>query len=177
MTSNTPCRDAFNAAQNRRTRVPLRSGKYKLGEAMRELNRMGDTVEAIAHRLQSPKGFRPNEPIGGCTSYDKDAYVLAVPMNIAENLGYDMFPGVEALGGDGWPSEMVKHAVELAHSEVRHVLAQCERVHAKLRKNLAGEYADMAQGQSELLQLIRDAEKVGKGALQFDAVVNATRAP
>lgn len=172
MAKNTPCRDAFNVAQQRRARVPLRSGKYKIGEAMQELDRMGDTVGAIAHRFQSRKGFPENEPLGGCTSDDKDAYVLAVPLHIADSLGYDMLPGVEALSGDGWPPNMVENAVTLARAEVDYVLAACERVHAKLHKNLAEEYRAMRRGKSELLSLIRKAEIVGLGPLQFDVIVN-----
>jgi hypothetical protein len=172
MTGNTTCRDAFNAAQERRTRVPLRAGLYKIREAMAELDRMADTVGAIAHRFQSRKGFQPNEPLGGCSSDDKDAYVLAIPLHIADSLGYDMLPGVEALGGDGWPQDMVANAIELARSEVRYVLGECERVHTQLRKNLAGEYGAMTQGQSELLSLLRKAEIVGLGPLQLDVIVN-----
>lgn len=175
MVKQTPCRDEFIAAQQRRARVPLRFGLYKIREAMWELDRMGDTVEVIAHRIQCRKTFRPNERLGGCTSDDKDAYLLAIPMNIAENLGYDMFPGIEALGGDGWPRDLVKHAVEIARREVGYVLTECERVHAQLQANLAAEYALMEQGQSALLTLIRDAEKVGEAPLQFNAVVNEAK--
>lgn len=172
MTRNTPCRDAFNKAQGRRTRVPLRSGIYKIREGMVDLDRMADTVGTIAHRFRAQKGFHANEPLGGCTSDDKDEYVLTVPLHIADSLGYDMLPGVEALDGDGWPPKMVANAVELVRAEVRYVLGECERVHARLHKNLAGEYRAMKRGESELLSLLRKAEIVGMGPLQLDVIVH-----
>ena len=172
MARNTPCHDVYNAAKQRRTRVPLRSGIYKMRASMAEIDRMADTVGTIAHRFQFQEGFQVNEPLGGCTSGDKDAYVLAVPLHIADTLGYNMLPGIEALSGDGWPPEMVVNAVELARSEIRYVLAECERVHAQLRKDRAGEYNAMMQGKSELLSLLRKAEIVGMGPLQLDVIVN-----
>lgn len=171
MVRNTPCRDAFIAAQERRTLVPLRMGLYKIRDAMSDLYRMRDTVDAIAEALSSERPLRPHNPLEGCTVYDRDAYLLAVPINISENLGYDMLPAVKALGADGWPPKLVANAVETATNETAHVLSECERVHRHLQRGLAGEYTAIKQGRSMVRQLIRDAEKVGQAPLQFHEIV------
>lgn len=171
MARNTPCRDAFIAAQERRTLVPLRMGLYKIHDAMSDLYRMRDTVDAIADALCSERPLHPHDPLAGCTVYDKDTYLLAAPKNVAETLGYDMLPAVKALGADGWPPELVANAVEIATNETAYVLSECERVHRHLQRGLAGEYAAIKQGRSMVRQLIRDAEKVGQAPLQFHEIV------
>lgn len=171
MARNTPCRDAFIAAQERRTLVPLRMGLYKIHDAMSDLYRIRDTVDAIAEALSSERPLHPHDPLVACTVYEKDTYLLAVPVNVAETLGYDMLPAVKALSADGWPPELVANAVDIATNETAYVLSECERVHRHLQSGLAGEYTAIKQGGSMVRQLIRDAEKVGQAPLQFHEIV------
>ena len=165
MLKNTPCRDAFVAAGERRKLRPLSSGRYKLEDALRELEGIQKTLDAIARHLRVRRRGSRDVPLGGCTSYDMALYLKRLPLALANMLGHDILPGISALAGDDVPPAIVTQLATEATSDADDILARCEEAHARLRSGIKQEYDALRRGTSDLVELLRIAETLAASGL------------
>ena len=160
---NTTCHDAFDAAQKRRTRYPLQSGRYKLGDAQNSISRMLDTTDAIADCLNRPSSYSTGQTLGHCcTTDDKAIWLKNVPTQIADMLGHNILPAIAALTGDGVTKAEAQRRLSRANLDARRLIADCEAVRLRLKAGIGREYSAMKQGQSHLRELLTRALTIAK---------------
>jgi hypothetical protein len=151
---NTPCHDAFNAAQKRRARYPLSSGRYKLEEAKNRLNQLHKLVTTVADRVGTGCKFGETESLGPCMAYERGTYLKGIPAQLADLLGYTILPAIAALDGDGVPKAEVQRLLSRAKTDAQHLIANCEAVRLRLKGGIKHEYGAMRRCDSELLGLL-----------------------
>ena len=80
--SKHPCRDAFDAAQAFREKVPLPAGRYKLEQALWELGRKRADVELVIRivRKQDPKAAKA--ALAGCAPEERGTYLKRIPREV-----------------------------------------------------------------------------------------------
>ena len=163
------CHDTFAEAQLRRRSYPLDAGAYKLREARHALLRMMETVDAIGDFLRKPKSVTPGATIGlCCTTDDKGYWLKTLPEKVAEKLGYDILPAIAVLRAEEGIAE-TDIAAELATARARadQLLDQCEAQRVRLKGGIKVEYPAIKSGQSELYDLLVDADRIAQRALDL----------
>jgi hypothetical protein len=105
-----------------RKKYPLRSGEYKLKEALymlrmyiKELKRIADYKQARNTLARKAKGHA----LQRCTPEDMDKWLKELPQHIAHTLSYYVIPATSALTGDGVPEAKVEklHAEAVRRSD------------------------------------------------------------
>lgn len=162
-----PCHDAFGAATARRAKYPLRSGAYKLRETQDSIARMQATMFDIGSLLRNSSAYAPGSLLGCCTTDDKAAWLKGLPKHVADLLGYNILPAIAALTGDDIPLNNVKGELQNATADMRRLLDDCEKQHARLRKGIEHEYRSIKTGYSDLYGLLVDADCIAKRALEL----------
>jgi hypothetical protein len=94
-----------------RLKYPLRSGEYKLKEALydmvgslNELERITDYKQTRSYLRKREKGYA----LKHCTPKDMDEWLQDLPLHIAFTLSYNVIPATLALTGDGVASVDVR---------------------------------------------------------------------
>jgi hypothetical protein len=94
-----PCRYAFDAAQARRLAYPLPARcAYKLREAERTLAHWASTLAAVRKHRAHRRKPSPVRLLGGCTTEDSALWLRRLPVQLAQELGYNALPAIEGLG-------------------------------------------------------------------------------
>lgn len=160
------CHDTFATAQARRRFYPLKTGANKLRDARHRLSRMMKTIDAIGDILRKPGSVRSGSALGPCcTTDDKAVWLKCVPDQVAEMLGYDILPAIAALTADGVPKTVLAAELKLAQATANQLLKDCEVQRVRLKRGIKGEYAAIKSGQSELYDLLVNAERISQNAL------------
>ena len=165
-TKTTPCRAAFDASRASRNNHPLCSGRYKLEEAQRELQKMQKTVASIADGVSGRAKHRPGQMLGSCTTDDKATFLKGLPKAIASSLGGTILPGIAALDGDGVSKATVQSLTTSAKRDVQALLEACDMVHSILKARIQREYDAMRHGDSYALDLLDQALALTARALE-----------
>ena len=162
------CHNTFAEAQLRRRSYPLEAGANKLHEARRRLFRMMKTIEAIGDFLRYPGSVRSGSALGPCcTTFDKAIWLKSVPGQVAEMLGYYILPAIAALTTDGVPKTVLAAELKLAQATANQLLKDCETQRLRLKSGIKTEYAAIKSGQSELYDLLVDADHIAQRALEL----------
>lgn len=161
------CHDTFAEAQLRRRSYPLEAAVYKLREARHRLSRMMKTIDAIGDLLRQPGSVRSGSALGPCcTTDDKAIWLKGVPDQVAEMLGYDILPAIATLTGDGVPKTDLAVERNIAQATAIQLLKDCEAQRVRLKVGINTEYAAIKSGQSELYDLLVDADHIAQRALE-----------
>ncbi len=139
------CHAAFHQGRHLRSQHPLRSRQYKLEECRDRLQLCHAEIGRIRRRLTSkgrPCAFRH------CTADDKHIWLKDLPRHVAHRLGYEVLPGLAALGEGGADQRDVDiafpHIKQAAHS----LVDRLESVRVTISKRIGVEYWHMKQGGS-----------------------------
>lgn len=95
--------NTYNSAVMRRRTYPLFSGLYKLRETQGQIKGLLHTVNNVMQRKSVPY----DELLGGCLRSESKEYVASIPKRLAELLGYNIAPAIQALVGDGLTQEEI----------------------------------------------------------------------
>ena len=161
-----PCLAAFDAARAFRRTTPLASGRYKLVEACKEIDQVRKTVDRIAETIREPNRFRTGQGLGKCTMDDRAKFLKQIPVFVAALLGRKIVPGIAALAGDGVPAAEAAREARKAVIQAEALLARCEALHARLKAGIQPEYEALKRGDSELVELLDDAEDAALAGLR-----------
>lgn len=152
-----PCRAAFDQARALRSQHPLPFGRYKLEEALRQLRKYADTAEAIRRLITGMDRAKADDLIGECVASERATWLKRLPAAIADLLGHNVVPAVEALDGDRLPRARIEALIDDTQRVVDRLVARCEDVHAQIQPSIEQEYAAMRSGRSLVAALVADA--------------------
>lgn len=156
----TTCYDAFNAGRTLRAESPLREGRYKLNEAMRDIECWLTLIGTITEHLRSGIGFGAYECIGPCMAYERATYLKSIPTRLAHLIGHKILPGLAALEGDGVHKAEVQRLLSRAETYAQRLLADCEAARLRLKGGIKHEYIAMRRGESGLLPVLDHARSL-----------------
>ena len=122
------CSEVYQKAHERRAKHPLKSGRYKLDEAIWGLYRLEVTLAL--------KGWPPNPydilekglPHPVCMPKEFWSWGRKLPHILADDLGYYLLPAVESLVGDGMPTAVVHNILSRIEPEVTKSLETADTI-------------------------------------------------
>ena len=144
---NSVIREKFAEGRRARAKSPLRSGLYKLKEVRRYPNRTLDTLDEL---IKAKKYKQPFDVLSGDSP---KVWARGWLKELTYRLGKDLLPSIEALTGDGLPTEVIQpHLLGLRQQE-QHLISELEGVDWKLRSlGIKHEYDLWSRGESVLLE-------------------------
>ena len=160
------CRRAFEKGQHERRAYPLTRGEYKLRNVIDSLKRDLEAMNAIRDHLLNRKRYAAPAHLIRCTSDDMAIWLKGLPEATAHQFGHDVLPAIHALRGDGVPSLAADAAVRRFTGWIDVYIDECETQRARLKSGVAGEYASIRSGYSDLYGLITDGLRITSDALQ-----------
>jgi len=120
------CREVYQKAHERRASHPLKSGRYKLNEAIWGLYRLEVTL-ALKGRPPDPYDILEKcLPHPVCMPKEFWSWGRKLPHILADDLGYYLLPAVESLVGDGIPVTEVYNILDRIEPEATKFLATAE---------------------------------------------------
>ena len=166
------CHEAFEHGQHLRSRHPLPSGQYKLGECHERLQMCLDELARIRHYLI----YRGNpHALQCCTTEDKHLWLKDLPAHVAHRLGFEILPGILALVADGASPSKIAVAYPMFKADCHVLLVSLESVRLTIQKSVGIEYAHMRRGGSLLEPLVDRALCIADGALRLHPKPRLTR--
>lgn len=160
------CRRAFEKGQHERRAYPLTRGEYKLRNVIDSLKRDLAAIDAIGDYLMDKKRYAGPVHLVRCTSDDMAIWLKDLPEATAHQFGHDVLPAIHALRGDGVPPLAADAAVRRFTGWIDVYIDECETQRARLKSGVAGEYASIRSGYSDLYGLITDGLRITSDALQ-----------
>ncbi|BDW86633.1 hypothetical protein [Roseicyclus marinus] len=160
------CRRAFEKGQADRRAHPLTSGAYKLRDVIDSLTKDLAAINEIRDYLLNRKGYARPAYLVRCTSDDMAIWLKGLPEDLAHQFGYDVLPAIDALQGDGVPHLYVDAAVRQFTRRIHVYVDDCEIQRIRLKSGIAGEYASIRSGYSDLYGLITNGLRITHDALQ-----------
>ena len=152
------CIDIFNQSLNdRNARYPLANGRYKLVEVRHWLNRACRNIDLMMKNFDNPYGKRKYL---GCTVDDRSTWLKHTPLDVAEGLGYEVVPGIDALLGDGVSLTTVNNIKAKVLPEINQLLVDCDVVRNQISKSIKVEYSCWQQQSSLVKPLTTKAVKI-----------------
>ena len=161
------CRRAFEKGQQERRAYPLTRGAYKLRNVIDSLSRDVEAMNAIRDYLLNRKRYVRPTNLVRCTSDDLAIWLKGLPEAIAHQFGNDVLPAVGALRGDGVPPSETNAAVRQFSRRIQKYVDQCESQRIRLKSGIAGEYASIKNGYSDLYGLITAGRRITRDALKI----------
>ncbi len=158
------CHEVFQDARSLRAQRPLQEGRYKLEECRYRLQSSCEEVGRI-RRLLTRRG----SPycLLHCTAGDKHLWLKDLPGRVAYRLGYEVLPGLLALGGDRVSQTDIRRAFPSIESECLDLLDSLESVRLDIRRDIKLEYRHMRRGGSMLEPLVGRAIDITDHALNL----------
>lgn len=158
------CHEVFRRGQHIRSQHPLNEGRYKLEECRCRLQSSHEEIGRI-RRLLTRKG----SPycLRHCTAEDKHLWLKDLPGHVAHRLGYEVLPGLLALGADGASSADIQRAFPSIERECLDLVDSLESVWMDIRRDIGLEYWHMRQGRSMLEPLVERAMDITDRALRL----------
>lgn len=161
------CRRAFDKGQADRRNYPLTSGAYKLRNVIDSLTKDLAAIDAIGDYLMDKKRYARPAHLLRCTSDDMAIWLKALPEATAHQFGHDVLPAVAAMRGDGVPPSEADAAARQFTRRIQVYVDQCESQHTRLKSGIAGEYASIKSGCSDLYGLITEGRRITRDALEI----------
>ncbi len=123
------CREKFHEGQQERLNHPLPYGAYKMKEVGNRLEScLESLLEIINYKLSGqpmPTCFRH------CANSEVNSWLKDRPLDIAKSMGYDILPGIAALGGDGVTKGDVQRIKARYKTVISAIIVQCDAVHRR----------------------------------------------
>ena len=157
MTMN-PCRRAFDQGQASRRKHPLKSGVYKLDNALTAIRRLLRTMEAMYDHQNGKAWSDYPVSLGSCLSDEMDEYLQHTPSMVADILGHDVLPAIAALEGDGLSPDEVHSLLRSGTIWINDILRAFDTLHRRLESNVKREVRAIQSGKSRLYELVSEAE-------------------
>jgi hypothetical protein len=159
---NQTCYETFRKGQLLRRQHPLQQGQYKLEECQSRLQSCHEEIGRI-RRFLTRKGSQYD--LWHCTAEDKHLWLKELPDHVARRLGYEVLPGLLALGADGATPAGIARALPRIEAECLGLLDSLEAVRVVIRRNIRLEYWHMKRGGSLLEPLVEEAIEIIDHAL------------
>ena len=160
------CRRAFEKSQHERRAYPLTRGEYKLRNVIDSLSKDLAAMNEMREYLLNRKRYARPAHLLRCTSDDMAIWLKGLPEATAHQFGHDVLPAIHALRGDGVPPHEANAAVHQFERRIHVYVDQCEGQRIRLKSGIAGEYASVKNGYSDLYGLITDGLRITRDALQ-----------
>jgi hypothetical protein len=138
-----------------------------LREAERTLVGFEQALIAIQSRTQSGQKFGEYEVLSCCMASERGHWMKSVPKHIAEILGYNVLPAAQALTGDGVDKPLLSQRLPSLRHDIDHTVQECERVRLAIKPAIQAEYDAMRAGQSQLLEVTRQAQATVRTAMAW----------
>lgn len=150
----------FQSAQQRRACHPLRSGEYKLKETHNQLKSISDEVRRIADMKNNSRNPEYKKRLRHCTSEDCGNWLKGLPKTIAELMGYNVLPAIDALVGDGISNEDAQQIKSGVLTRINDLVRGCDSAKRLLKGGISIEYNNFKRGDSILAELTDEAESI-----------------
>ena len=98
---------AYTAKRDARQQHPLNAGRYKLKDALFIIDRHIGTIK------NSMRGFPPGTLLGSCVAGEEKAYIPQMIFYLAENIGYNIEPAIEALRLEHLTDDQIDHVTSI----------------------------------------------------------------
>jgi|AntAceMinimDraft_1070359.scaffolds.fasta_scaffold06254_5 hypothetical protein len=165
MNTSTPVRKAFGDACAFRSSVPLPSGRFKLEEALWQIQRIRSDVEKIRQIVRKKDAKAAKAAMVSISPEERAHLIKRIPLHVANKLGRYILPGIAELAGDGVAKRDVAELMTHAKAESTRILAAAEEAHSRLKAGIKTEYDVMRAGGSHVVPLLDDAERLVMRAL------------
>jgi hypothetical protein len=144
--------------EDRITKRPFdRISAYKIRESHHNISRMNNTLNEIIAVVSSGETHSVPILLGGCTTEDKSIWLKDLPGNLAEELGYNLIPAIQALNVEGVPEAAIDCFIQSIKADVCQLLKDCGALQADTGLSVKREYARMKVGCSEMLRICNEA--------------------
>jgi hypothetical protein len=168
MTKMTPHNVFLRAMEDRITNRPFDSiSAYKVRESHHNISRMTNTLNEIIAVVSSGQTHSVPILLGGCTTEDKSIWLKDLPGNLAEELGYNLIPAIQALNVEGVPEAAIDRFIQSIKADVCQLLKDCDAMQTDTGLSIKGEYARMKAGCSEMLRICNDALVIADQAVSL----------
>jgi alpha-D-ribose 1-methylphosphonate 5-triphosphate diphosphatase PhnM len=161
----TPIRKAFDAARAFRATVPLPSGRFKLDEAIWQIQRMRSDIEKIRQVVCKRDAKAAKAALVSISPDERAHLIKRTPRHVADILGKYILPGIAELTADGVPQRDVAALMKHADAEASKILAAAEEARSRLKAGIKTEYDAMRGGGSHVTQLLDDAERLAASVM------------
>ena len=166
MTKMTPRTVFLRAMEDRITKRPFdRISAYKIRESHHNISRMIDTLNEIIAVVSSGETHSVPILLGGCTTEDKSIWLKDLAGNLAEELGYNLIPAIQALNVEGVPEAAIDRFIQPIKADVCQLLKDCDAMQTETGLSIKGEYARMKAGCSEMLRICTGALRIAYQAV------------
>jgi len=140
----------FKKAVKLREKYPLRSGAYKLREAVGLLIRFEDDIQTLADCREHKRSM-----VGRCTNGDQAKWLKDLPAKtIPYYLGYYLLPAIKALDADGVPIKNIKQSLPFFKQEITNLLDRCDDASNMIKNRIGYEYEHWDDNESVLIPLL-----------------------
>lgn len=156
------CRKTYEEMKAKRLVHPFAHSGYKLKEVATGLQRSKDNVKSIA---KFKNGKSNGYDMTCCTAADICIYLRKAPENITEDLGFNVFYGIDGLKGDGVSSATIDFLKKRYIPRIETLIDECDRVSHLIRTNINYEYDNFKRDDSEIYELLDEALSIINGIL------------
>lgn len=140
-------RENFDKGRLARAESPLPFGLYKLKEVRRNPDRVLDTLNDLM------KAKRCKQPLDALYGDSPKVWARGWLKEFAYRLGKDLLPSIEALTGDGLPTEVIQPHLAGLRQQEQDLLSELERADWQLRNwGIKHEYELWKRGESVLFE-------------------------
>jgi|TARA_R110000822_G_scaffold28413_6_gene84520 hypothetical protein len=163
-----PCRLEFNRAQKLRAQYQLKTGRYKLEEADKELSKYLSSFDKIVD-YRNGKNRQPygQVDLGGFLACEMHTRLRNIPTFLSDLTAYKVLPGCKALTGDGVPAAKVELQYGNLTSFSNLFVADCDDAHRLLKGPITEEYTRLEDGSSNLIWLTKSLKSRVEALLVF----------
>lgn len=161
----TPIRKTFDAARTFRTTVPLPSGRFKLEEAIWQIQRLRSDIEKIRQVVCKREAKAAKAAMISISPEERAHLIKRTPRHVADLLGKYILPGIAELTADGVPRRDVAALMRHANAEANKILAAAEEAQSRLKAGIKTEYNVMRGGGSHVTPLLDDAERLAASVM------------
>lgn len=170
MTKMTPHTIFLRAMGDRISNHPFDCiSAYKVRESRDNIIRMINTLNEIISVVSSGESHPVPILLGGCTTEDKSIWLKDLPGNLANELGYNLIPAIQALNVEGVPEATIDRFIQSIKGDVCQLLKDCDTMQTDTRLSVKGEYARMKAGCSEMLRICNGALVIADQAVALCA--------
>ena len=160
----TTCSKVFSKNLYQRQSYPLRSGLYKLKEALYFIEALEKEIQLLS-RLH-----RMGEPLRGLRTYGDHAnWIKNIPKFIAEEFGWKVLPAIRALEADGVNELKLQKFLPSIESRIKNLISECDFVFEEMQSPISNEYSRWKIGRSALEDLFYLAITIIESSINLTA--------
>lgn len=159
-------KQTFQTAQQRRANKPLRNGEYKLKETHNLFISHAEEVRRIADMKNCPNKPEYRHRLRHCTQSDCGNWLKGLPNTIADFMGYNVIPAIDAFVADGLSSTDAKRIKGMFSGRINDLIRGCDSAQRLLKQGISVEYRNFKRGDSILAGLVDEAESIVNDVLR-----------